>query len=70
MERETFEDFARRVGIDLEELRKEICEGHEEPEEEIEGTYYVEPQNASDFTCNRWNFLNPDLIPWYTSGFQ
>lgn len=49
---------------------KKICDYHEEPEEEIEGTYYVEPQNASDFTCNRWNFLNPDLIPWYTSGFQ
>lgn len=67
MERESFGDFARRVGIAIEDLEKMIhdAEAEEEPPEEINNPYYVEPHHTSDFLCSRL-----DLIPWYTSGFQ
>lgn len=70
MERESFEDFARRVGIAIEELRKEICDSDEEPGEEIDDPYYVEPHHTSDFACSRWCFRHRDLVPWHTAGFK
>ena len=72
MERESFEDFLRRLGKeilsmkeDLEEIYEIICADEEDPPEEINNPYYVEPHHTSDFLCSRL-----DLIPWYTSGFQ
>lgn len=70
MERESFEDFARRLGIFLDELSKTILAADEEPAEEIDDPYYIKPHHTSDFLCICRSFLRLDRIPWYTSGFK
>ena len=72
MERESFVDFLRRLEKAFssmkeafEEIYEIICADEEDPPEEIDDPYYVEPHHTSDFLCIRL-----DLVPWYTSGFQ